>query len=58
MLTFTSLVAAALAIWAIVAVAKSSIGSNQKTLWFAIVIVIPILGPTLYYLFGNKNLSS
>lgn len=49
MYTIIALVAAAFAIWAMVSVAKSSLNTNQKVLWFAIVILFPLLGPIIYW---------
>lgn len=50
MYTILALIAAAFAIWAMVSIAKSSLKTDQKILWFAIVILIPLIGPIIYFL--------
>ena len=47
--TLFALVAAAFAIWALVSVAKSNLKTNDKVIWFAIVILLPLLGPIVYW---------
>ncbi|WP_420581097.1 PLDc N-terminal domain-containing protein [Reichenbachiella sp.] len=49
-----AVVAAAFAIWALVSVAKSNIKNDQKVIWFAVVILLPILGPIVYW-FKHKK---
>ncbi|MEO9802164.1 MAG: PLD nuclease N-terminal domain-containing protein [Reichenbachiella sp.] len=47
--TLIALVAAAFAIWALVSIAQSKMNTNQKVIWFAIVILLPLLGPIVYW---------
>lgn len=47
--TLIALIAAAFAIWALVSIAQSSIKTDQKVIWFAIVILLPLLGPIVYW---------
>lgn len=47
--TIIAVIAAAFAIWALVSVAQSKLNTNQKVIWFAIVILLPILGPVIYW---------
>lgn len=48
-------IAVAFAIWAMVSVAKSALSKENKAAWFAVVILIPILGPVLYWgLYSRK----
>ena len=51
--TLTALVAAAFAIWAMVDISKSSLNKNQKMGWFAVAILIPIVGPIVYFFVGK-----
>lgn len=44
-----TLIAAAFAIWAIVDVSRRLENGTPKVVWFAVVILIPILGPLVYY---------
>ncbi len=39
-------------IYAILKIAKSSASDGKKALWIAIVLVLPILGLIIWYLFG------
>lgn len=52
--TLIALVAAAFAIWALISVAQSKLKNDQKVIWFAVVILLPILGPIIYW-FKNKK---
>lgn len=52
--TIFALVAAAFAIWALISVAQSKLSNKLKVIWFAIVILIPFVGP-LFYWFRYKN---
>jgi hypothetical protein len=53
--TIITLIAAAFAIWAIVGVARSKSTVEYKTVWFAIVIILPIIGPAAYYVASRKE---
>lgn len=44
----------ALDIYAILQIAQTSAGNGTKALWIAIVLVLPVLGLILWYLFGPK----
>ncbi|CAN5336985.1 hypothetical protein BH09BAC3_BH09BAC3_37800 [soil metagenome] len=35
---------------------KSFKDSEKKVLWIVVVVLLPILGPILYYFIGKKNL--
>lgn len=39
-------------IYAILKIVKSSAGDGRKAIWIAVVLVLPILGLFLWYLFG------
>ncbi|MEO9967071.1 MAG: PLDc N-terminal domain-containing protein [Reichenbachiella sp.] len=49
MTTILAVIAASFAIWALISVAQSSLNTNQKVIWFAIVILLPLLGPIIYW---------
>ncbi len=45
-----AIIAAAFAVWAMVSVSKiMDLTPGQRILWFFIAILIPILGPLMYY---------
>mgnify|MGYP003680110396 CR=1 len=48
------LIAAAFVIWALVDLFNSRLETNKKVLWFALVILFPIVGSVLYYFVGRK----
>lgn len=52
--TILAVVAAAFVIWALISVAQSNMKNDQKVIWFAIVILLPILGPVIYW-FKHKK---
>lgn len=41
-------------VYAILQIAQSSATTGKKTLWIALVILLPLLGFILWYLFGPK----
>lgn len=45
-----ALIVVSLAIWAMVDVAQNQMIKQQKVIWFAIVVLVPLLGPISYYL--------
>lgn len=45
-----SIFAAAIAIYAMLDILRSRMKVNRKMLWFAIVVVFPIVGPIIYLL--------
>lgn len=54
--TLLSLMAAALIIWSMITIANSNLDPNKKVLWFAIVLLVPILGSLVYFFFQvQKN---
>ncbi|MEO9804909.1 MAG: PLD nuclease N-terminal domain-containing protein [Reichenbachiella sp.] len=51
-----ALIVVSFAIWAMVDVAQGRMKTQQKAIWFAVVVLIPLLGPILYY-FRRSNLT-
>ena len=41
-------------IWAIVTIVQGSQSTGQKVLWIVIILVLPVLGLILWYLFGRR----
>ena len=41
-------------IYAILQIAQTTVSNGKKALWIAIVLVLPVLGLILWYLFGPK----
>lgn len=41
-------------VWAIIRVVGSSATTGTKVLWVVVILVLPVLGPILWYLFGPK----
>jgi len=44
-----------LAIYAMISISIGSMTKEKKTAWFAIVVLIPLIGPILYYALKNKR---
>ena len=42
-------------IWAIIKVAKSSVGGVAKLLWILILLLFPLLGLIIWFLLGPKG---
>jgi len=42
-------------IWAIVSILQSSATTGSKVVWTVVVIVLPVLGFILWFLFGPKS---
>jgi len=42
-------------IYAIVKIAESPVGAGTKAVWIAVVILLPIVGLILWFLFGPGN---
>lgn len=42
-------------IYAIVKIAESSVGTGTKAVWIAVVILLPIIGLIIWFLFGPGN---
>lgn len=53
--TTIALIAATLAIWAMVDVARNRMEPQLKAVWFATVVLIPIIGPVLYFLMKRQH---
>jgi len=41
-------------VWAIVRVMQTNATTGTKVLWIVVILVLPVLGPILWYLFGPK----
>jgi len=41
-------------VWAIVRVMQTSATTGTKVLWIVVILVLPVLGPILWYVFGPK----
>ena len=58
-LAILAVIAAAFAIWAMVSVSKIvDLTPGQRVMWFFIAILIPILGPLIYYFIIVKKSSA
>ena len=42
-------------IYAILRVLRSSAESGMKLIWIIVILLLPLLGPILYFLFGAKR---
>jgi uncharacterized membrane protein YhaH (DUF805 family) len=47
---YISLLAAAIAVYAMVDILMARIANNRKMVWFALIVIIPIVGPMIYLL--------
>ncbi|MEQ9468061.1 MAG: PLD nuclease N-terminal domain-containing protein [Ekhidna sp.] len=45
-----SIFAAAIAIYSMIDILQSRISLNRKMVWFAVVVIIPLIGPLVYLL--------
>lgn len=52
------LIVLALDIWAIINIFQSSIDTTKKLLWTLLVLLFPILGLIIWFLFGPKGTKS
>ncbi len=41
-------------VWAIIRVVGTNATTGTKVLWVVVILVLPVLGPILWYLFGPK----
>ena len=41
-------------VWAIIRVVSTNATTGTKVLWVVVILVLPVLGPILWYLFGPK----
>ncbi|WP_350215836.1 PLD nuclease N-terminal domain-containing protein [Ekhidna sp.] len=46
---FISLVAAAVAVYGMIDVLRARTSNNKKMLWFAIIVLLPLVGPLSYF---------
>lgn len=53
---YIALFAAAVAVYAMVDILMTQISYNKKMVWFAIIVLLPIVGPMIY-LFRKKSLA-
>jgi len=51
------IVAVSLAIWALLDVIRASMEMNHRILWMVLVILIPVIGPLIYFIKGKKKVS-
>ena len=49
------LIVLVLDVWAIVKTVQSNAGTGSKVLWIVVILVFPILGVVLWWLFGPKG---
>jgi len=49
------LIVLALDVWAIVKTIQSNAGTGSKVLWIVLILVFPIFGVVLWWLFGPKG---
>ena len=49
------LVVIGLWIYCLVDIFKHQFPNNEKTIWFLVVLLLPMVGPLFYFLFGRKN---
>lgn len=54
---FIGVFAAAVAVYAMINILMARFSTNKKMLWFAIVVLIPLVGP-LAYLFSRKSIEA
>lgn len=54
---FISVIAVALAIYSMIDVLRVRIAVNKKMIWFALVVIVPILGPLVYMFRKELTLS-
>ncbi|WP_300272591.1 PLDc N-terminal domain-containing protein [Halomonas sp.] len=50
-----SLIWLIIVIWAIVKVAKSSAGGLAKLIWIVVLLIFPLVGLIVWFLFGPKG---
>jgi len=53
--TLLSLAILILDVVAVVDVLKSSIPNEKKALWIALIVILPVVGMSLYFLLGKKT---
>lgn len=52
---FVGLVILVLDVWAIVSTLQSRASTGTKVLWVVVVVLLPVLGLLLWFLFGPKG---
>ncbi len=50
-----AVVTVALAIFSMMNVAMSNMSKNRQMIWFAIVVLIPFVGPIMYFVLQSKK---
>ena len=55
---YLSIFAAAIAIFSMINILMNQMSFNKKMIWFAIVTLIPIIGPLIYLIRRNAYLGS
>jgi Na+-transporting NADH:ubiquinone oxidoreductase subunit NqrB len=45
-----AVIAISIAIYAMVSISSSHMEKGRKMIWFALVVLIPLIGPAIYYL--------
>lgn len=48
------LIVLVLDVWAIIRVVSTNATTGTKVLWVVVILLLPVLGPILWYLFGPK----
>ena len=43
-------------IWALARTLQSPVSAGQKTLWLVVIVLLPVLGPILWYFLGPRPL--
>ncbi len=54
---YVSVFAAAIAIYAMINILMARFSTNKKMIWFAVVVLVPLLGP-LIYLLNRKSIDA
>lgn len=54
---YVGVFAVAVAVYAMINILMARFSTNKKMLWFAIVVLVPVIGP-LAYLFGRKSIET
>ncbi len=49
------LIVLVLDVWAIISIVRSRVGTGAKVLWVVLVLLLPVFGLLVWFLFGPKN---
>ena len=49
------LIVLVLDVWAIISIVQSRVGTGAKVLWVVLVLLLPVFGLLVWFLFGPKN---